>query len=67
MTETRFDVSYLVSNGRGCGFMESKTFIGKALEDVKDFIKNVKDEYAGCTITFRVYEGWGMNQHRIEI
>lgn len=69
--EKRFDVSYLMSNGKGCGLMESKAFIGEdmTIETVKEFIEELKAEAKkdGCFVQIRVYEGWGMNQRRIEI
>lgn len=39
--EKRFDVSMLVSNGKGCGYIEHKTFIGGnvTLEAVKNFAR----------------------------
>ena len=39
--EKRFDLSMMVSNGKGCGYIEHKTFIGEdvKLEDVKNFVR----------------------------
>ena len=65
--EKRFDVSMLISNGEGCGYIEHKTFIGGdvTLEVVKNFIrKNAKDNKE-LNIKYTVFEGWGMEQKQV--
>ena len=67
--ERRFDISMLVSNGEGCGFIEHKTFIGEnvSVYDVKKFIREnaVAEENKGLDITYTVFEGWGESQKHV--
>jgi pyruvate-formate lyase-activating enzyme len=63
--EKRFDLSMLVSNGKGCGYIDHKTFIGKKLEEVIEFIEKHANDNQGLEITYTVFEGWGFNQKQI--
>ena len=65
--EKRFDVSMLISNGKGCGYIEHKTFISEnvTLEDVKNFIRKDAVKNKGLDIKYTVFEGWGMEQKQV--
>ena len=65
--EKRFDLSMMVSNGKGCGYIEHKTFIGEdvKLEDVKNFVRKNAVENKDLDIKYTVFEGWGINQKQV--
>ena len=65
--EKRYDLSMVVSNGKGCGYIEHKTFIGEniALEDVKKFIRKNAVENKELDIKYIIFEGWGMEQKKV--
>lgn len=64
MKETRYDVSYLISNGC-CAFSESKTFIDKPFKDVMDFLLELEIKYSDKIFSVNVFEGWGFNQRKL--
>lgn len=65
--EKRFDLSISVSNSKGCGYIDQKTFIGEdvELEDVKNFVRKHAVENKNLDIKYTVFEGWGMNQKQV--
>ena len=63
--EKRYDVSILVSNGKGCGYIESETFIGKEYRDVMEYVSSFRKSHEGLSLKVSIFEGSGFNQKKI--